>query len=270
MTVMIGVGGIVAEAVADVTFRLVPIEPLDAEEMIDDLATQALLGQFREPAVVTVADVLLGFRCRRDRTRPRVGRSQPLIIVDGRPVAVDALVGGPRSAKLPPVAKDGSSRCSTARGRGGRCVHAPRQFGFVSPPQHPGLRLRGKVFATNRDGAEVLGVRAWPRSRSAGRRDRPGLRVHAGGSQCRPARACAKGSGPPSAPPRATAKPEEGRQAEAELVALADDLGILLPDRTEGVVSTPVVAVRPDRGAVPAPRPHRHRQPVGQLRSRRS
>ena len=52
MTVMLGVGGILAEAIADVTIRLVPIERVDAEEMIDDLATQALLGAFRgEPAV---------------------------------------------------------------------------------------------------------------------------------------------------------------------------------------------------------------------------
>ncbi len=63
MTVMLGVGGILAEAVADVSFRLVPITRLDAEEMIDDLATQALLGPFRgEPAVDrdAVADVLVG------------------------------------------------------------------------------------------------------------------------------------------------------------------------------------------------------------------
>src|SRR4029453_16320501 len=38
MTVMLGVGGILAEAVADVAFRLVPISRVDAEEMIDDLA----------------------------------------------------------------------------------------------------------------------------------------------------------------------------------------------------------------------------------------
>ena len=44
MTVMLGVGGVLAEAVADVTFRLVPIDRVDADEMIDDLVAQALLG----------------------------------------------------------------------------------------------------------------------------------------------------------------------------------------------------------------------------------
>jgi acetyl-CoA synthetase (ADP-forming) len=96
MTVMLGVGGILAEAVADVSFRLVPIERVDAEEMLDDLALQRLLGPFRgEPAVdrAAVADVLLGLseaaRARDDITSADLN---PLLIVDGRPVAVDALV----------------------------------------------------------------------------------------------------------------------------------------------------------------------------------
>jgi succinyl-CoA synthetase beta subunit len=96
MTVMLGVGGILAEAVADVSFRLVPIEPIDAEEMIDDLALQALLGEFRgEPAVDrrAVADVLLGLsRAATERDDVTSADLNPLLIVDGRPVAVDALV----------------------------------------------------------------------------------------------------------------------------------------------------------------------------------
>jgi succinyl-CoA synthetase beta subunit len=96
MTVMLGVGGILAEAVADVTFRLVPIEPVDAEEMIDDLALQVLLGAFRgEPAVDrnAVADVLLGLsRAATDHGDLASADLNPLLVVDGRPVAVDALV----------------------------------------------------------------------------------------------------------------------------------------------------------------------------------
>jgi acetate---CoA ligase (ADP-forming) subunit beta len=96
MTVMLGVGGIVAEAVADVSFRLVPIDRVDAEEMIDDLALQALLGEFRgEPAVDrrAVADVLLGLsRAATERDDLASADVNPLLIVEGRPVAVDALV----------------------------------------------------------------------------------------------------------------------------------------------------------------------------------
>jgi acetyl-CoA synthetase (ADP-forming) len=96
MTVMLGVGGILAEAIADVTFRLVPIEPVDAEEMIDDLTTQALFGQLRgEPAVdrAALVDVLVGLSRAAEADASIVAADlNPLIVVDGRPVAVDALV----------------------------------------------------------------------------------------------------------------------------------------------------------------------------------
>jgi hypothetical protein len=96
MTVMLGVGGILAEAVADVTFRLVPITRVDAEEMVDDLRLQRLLDPFRgEPAVDrgAVADVLVALSEAAQR-RPDLASADlnPLLIVDGRPVAVDALV----------------------------------------------------------------------------------------------------------------------------------------------------------------------------------
>ncbi len=95
-TVMLGVGGILAEAVADVAFRLVPLTPVDAEDLIDDLTTQPLLGELRgEPAVdrAALAQVITGLAALA-QARPDV-RSvdlNPLIVVDGRPVAVDALV----------------------------------------------------------------------------------------------------------------------------------------------------------------------------------
>ena len=96
MTVMIGVGGILAEAVADVAVRLVPIGRIDAAEMIDDLATQKLLGEFRgEPAVdrESLIDVLVGLSDAAVAHPELVSADlNPLIISDGRPVAVDALV----------------------------------------------------------------------------------------------------------------------------------------------------------------------------------
>jgi acetate---CoA ligase (ADP-forming) subunit beta len=96
MTVMVGVGGVLAEAVADVAFRLVPITPVDAEEMIEDLALQRLLGELRgEPAVdrAALADVLLGLsKAAEQRDDLASADLNPLLIVDGRPLAVDALV----------------------------------------------------------------------------------------------------------------------------------------------------------------------------------
>ena len=96
MTVMLGLGGVLAEAVADVCFRLVPITRIDAEDMIDDLATQPLLGDFRgEPAVDrdALVEVLMGLSRASEADPGIVGADlNPLIVVDGRPVAVDALV----------------------------------------------------------------------------------------------------------------------------------------------------------------------------------
>jgi acetyl-CoA synthetase (ADP-forming) len=96
MTVMLGVGGVLAEAIADVAFRLVPITRTDAEEMIDDLATQRLLDPLRgEPAVdrSALADVLEALSRAAAADPEIVGADlNPLIVVDGRPVAVDALV----------------------------------------------------------------------------------------------------------------------------------------------------------------------------------
>jgi acetyl-CoA synthetase (ADP-forming) len=96
MTVMVGVGGVLAEAVADVAFRLVPLDAVDAADMLDDLRTQALLGSFRgEPAVDrdAVAGVLLALSQVAVERDDVVGADlNPLLIVDGRPVAVDALV----------------------------------------------------------------------------------------------------------------------------------------------------------------------------------
>jgi acetyl-CoA synthetase (ADP-forming) len=95
-TVMVGVGGVLAEAIADVAIRLVPITPADAAEMLDDLDAQPLLGPFRgEPALDRGAMVdLLVSLSRVAETTPGL-RSidlNPLIVSDGRPVAVDALV----------------------------------------------------------------------------------------------------------------------------------------------------------------------------------
>jgi succinyl-CoA synthetase beta subunit len=96
--VMLGVGGVLAEAVVDVVFRLAPITSVDAEEMIDDLRTQRLLGPFRgEPAVDrdALCAVLLGLSdLAASDGSIRAVDVNPLIVdaASGRPIAVDALV----------------------------------------------------------------------------------------------------------------------------------------------------------------------------------
>jgi acetyl-CoA synthetase (ADP-forming) len=94
--VMLGIGGIFAEVLADVVFRLVPLSRVDALEMLDELAHRAWLAPFRgEPAVdrEALADVLVGLStvAEEDPSLRSIDLN-PLIIHDGRPVAVDALI----------------------------------------------------------------------------------------------------------------------------------------------------------------------------------
>jgi len=95
--VMVGVGGVLAEVLADVAFRLAPITPVDAEEMLGDLAGQALLGSVRGEAPVdrvAVADVLVALSRLVDERADVVSVDVNPLLVDthGAPIAVDALV----------------------------------------------------------------------------------------------------------------------------------------------------------------------------------
>jgi len=94
--VMFGLGGIFTEALKDVTFRVAPLSKDDALEMIDEIKTKKLLGEFRgSPAVdrEALAKALVGVG--------ELGMKydsiaeidiNPLIISGNKPVAVDALV----------------------------------------------------------------------------------------------------------------------------------------------------------------------------------
>lgn len=96
MTVMLGVGGILAEAIARVVVRLVPIDRDDALEMVEDLGVHALLGELRgEPAVdrSQLVEVLLALS-HAATAHPEIISADlnPILVVDGAPIAVDALV----------------------------------------------------------------------------------------------------------------------------------------------------------------------------------
>ncbi len=96
--VMVGVGGIFAEAIADAQIRLAPLDRVDAEEMLEQLATQALLGEFRGEVAVdrdALCDVLLGLSALAASDNSIVSVDlNPLIVspITGLAVAVDALV----------------------------------------------------------------------------------------------------------------------------------------------------------------------------------
>ena len=97
LTVMLGLGGILAEAVGRVAFRMVPLDRVDAEELLDDLGLPALLGPVRGEAPVdraAVADLVLALAAfgEAEAGVASVDLNPVLITQDGRPVAVDALV----------------------------------------------------------------------------------------------------------------------------------------------------------------------------------
>ena len=141
-TVMLGVGGILAEAVADVVFRPAPLDRATAAEMIDDLVTQKLLGPFRGDAEVRrepIVDLLVGLgRLANERPDVTSVDINPLIIGhDGVPVAVDALVelgdgAGDRPRPRPRPTAEQFDALFSPRGVlvTGASTH-PGKFGFV-------------------------------------------------------------------------------------------------------------------------------------------
>ena len=94
--VMFGLGGIFTEALKDVTFRVAPLTREDALEMIDEIKTKKLLGEFRgSPAVdrEALAKALVGVGDLGIKYNSIAEIDiNPLIICGDKPVAVDALV----------------------------------------------------------------------------------------------------------------------------------------------------------------------------------
>ena len=270
-TVMLGVGGIMAEVLKDVAFRPAPITEDMARSMLSSLRTQGLLEEFRGEAAVNADEVvkcLVGLsQVAMDRTDIVSVDINPLIVKpDGHVVAVDALVElGERPA---PVVKKRAAYSNDQfmalfEPKGvlvtGASTH-PGKFGFVSLHNILASGYAGGVFGTNLQGEEVLGVRT-----VADIAELPDNAIDLV-FVCTPAsanpdllRACAK-KGIKAAFLTSAGYGEagdEGRVLEDELIALADELGILLAGPNgQGVVSTPahlcaqIVAPYPPAGAI--------------------
>ncbi len=95
-TVLLGVGGILAEAIADVSIRLAPIDRVDAEEMIDQLRTQDLLGAFRGEEAVDRGGLIDTLMAVSEAITANADIASidlnPVLIHHGAPVAADALI----------------------------------------------------------------------------------------------------------------------------------------------------------------------------------
>jgi acyl-CoA synthetase (NDP forming) len=253
--VMLGVGGIFAEVVADVVFRPAPLDVATADDMIDGLASQRLLAAFRGEQAVDrgqLVDLLVGLgRLAVDRPDVASVDINPLIVEpSGRLVAVDGLVEIGEPDANPPTLRPRPTEeqfRALFEPRGvlvtGASTH-PGKFGFVSLHNLLANGYAGKVFGTNLKGENVLGVDTVADIESLPDGEIDLVFV------CTPAaanpdllRACAA-KGVKAAFLTSAGYGEagdDGIRAQADLVLLADELGILLAGPNgQGVVSTPV------------------------------
>ncbi|MGZ3578219.1 MAG: acetate--CoA ligase family protein [Syntrophales bacterium] len=95
--IMFGLGGIFAEALADVAFRIAPLDETHAHDMIRRIRATDLLGKFRGEASASteqIVSVLLSLsRLGMEHPEVREVDINPLLVgPDGRVTAVDALV----------------------------------------------------------------------------------------------------------------------------------------------------------------------------------
>jgi acetyltransferase len=272
--VMLGLGGILAEALGDVVFAAAPLSLAEARRLPGRLRASRLLTQpFRgDPPVdaeaLAALLVALG-RLAQERPDVRSVDLNPLVVRGGVPVAVDALVElGPAPELRAPAAPLGDAEVLERF----RPLFHPRGVAIAGASAHPGkfgfaalhnlLRFgyQGRVFPLNREGGEVLG-RATLRDVSEIPQGEADLVF-----VCTPIqvneellRACAKqgirAAFVASGGYREAG--EEGARLERELVATADSLGMLLAGPNgQGVVSTPcslcaqIVAPYPPPGAI--------------------
>lgn len=94
--VMFGIGGIFTEILKDTSFRVAPLSRWDAMDMMEDIRGKKILDAFRgKPSVdrEILADILMAVgQIGMDHDNVKEIDINPLKLVDGKPVAVDALV----------------------------------------------------------------------------------------------------------------------------------------------------------------------------------
>ncbi|MFP6656298.1 MAG: acetate--CoA ligase family protein, partial [Myxococcota bacterium] len=261
--VLLGLGGILAEAIGDAVFAVAPLDRREALAMLDGLATSALLTEPHrgEPAIdrEALADILEGLsRLALEHPEIESVDLNPLIVAGDQPIAVDALVvlgptEGTPDSLLDPLPDPLSDEAVLARFRplfhprgiivAGVSSH-PGKFGFVTFHNLLRCEFSGDVFGVKPDAAEVLGEATYASVESLPSDAKTDLVFLATPNQANVAllRACAK-RGVRAAFVASAGYAEAGdvgRALQEELVSVAEELDILLiGPNGQGVVSTP-------------------------------
>ncbi len=258
--VMLGLGGILAEAVGDVVFAVAPLSRGEAFAMVEGLATRNLLLQPHrgEPAIdrEALADVLEGLsRLALERPDIESVDLNPLIVAGDQPIAVDALVERRIGAvdECDPLPEPLSDAAVLERFRplfhprgvivAGVSSH-PGKFGFVTFHNLLRCDFRGRLFGVKPDAAEVLGHQTY-----SSVDDLPDDAVADLVFMCTPSKAnvdllrgCAKRGVRAAFVTSAgyAEAGEEGKALQRELVEVAAELDMLLiGPNGQGVISTP-------------------------------
>jgi len=169
--VMFGTGGVFAEALSDVTFRIAPLTESDAKQMLDEIKAHSLLGNFRGENAADrdrLIDTLLGLS-RIGMEHPGVSEIDinPLIIsADGSVCAVDALVvldyKAAKGQYLPAV--DPASIGSIFYPDSIAFIGASAQigkWGYTLVINTASGGFKGKIFLVNPKGGTIAGHRVY-------------------------------------------------------------------------------------------------------------
>ncbi len=253
--ILVGLGGILAEALDDVAMALAPLTRADAMQMLSRISARRLLDDFRGEQAVdrqSLIDILMALS-QLSVDHPLVSEVDinPLRVTpDGRLVAVDALAilrnPAAETATSNPVPPEAIYRLFHPRSIA--FVGASAQmgkWGFMLPVNTIGGGFKGKVYLVNSKGGSIAGRKVYTRLEEIPFTidlvvvSIPARHVLSLISQCR---ACnirymlliSSGFGESGS---------EGRRLEADLVAAARDAGLLILGPNTMGISNPHVSL---------------------------
>ncbi|MFZ9727046.1 MAG: acetate--CoA ligase family protein, partial [Ilumatobacteraceae bacterium] len=181
--IVLGAGGVTAEAIADVQMRVAPLHRSDLDDMLDALGTSRLYGSFRgkrpvdRVALWNLVEAVQSLAM--DRSDVSSVDINPVIVTDdGRPIAVDALIELRGSTTSPGTQTSGEANTPQTNepevprhdDSGFDALFSPRGVVVVGASTHPGKfgfvslhnllvgGYRGQIAATNLSKEIVLGV----------------------------------------------------------------------------------------------------------------